>query len=66
MTKRINMTISDSLYERIKGISDESGMTLSSICTMMIMTYFNQQDALSSMNNVLSKLEGLEQKISVK
>lgn len=66
MTKRLNVTISGDLYNKISKLSEDSGMTLSGICTMCIISYFDQREAMSAMNNVnglIKKLEEIEAKI---
>jgi len=57
MSKRINITVSDSVYENLKSISEDYGMPLSSLGSMAIMTWLEQKQAITSMGNVSVLME---------
>ena len=57
MSKRINITVSDSVYDNLKNISEDYGMPLSSIGSMAIMTWLEQKQAVSSMGNIQVLME---------
>lgn len=56
MSKRLNITVSDSVHEELKQISEEFGMPISSIGAVAIMTYLQQQKALLAMGDLKSML----------
>ena len=64
MTKRINITVSDSVHEELKKISEDFGMPISSLGSVAIMTWLEQKQALSAMGELkglmsqMTKIEG--------
>ncbi len=55
MTKRITTTVSDAIFEDLKGMSEDYGMSVSAIVSVAIMTYFEQKKAMLSLSE-LSKM----------
>lgn len=54
MSKRINVTVSDNVYEKLKVISEEYGMPVSSLGSMAIMTWLEHKQVLSSIGDLNS------------
>jgi len=59
MTKRVNITVSDSVYDVLKGMSEDYGMPLSSLGSMAIMSWLEQKQAMVAMGNVQELVEKL-------
>lgn len=57
MSKRINITVSDTVYETLKVISDDYGMPLSSLGSVAIMTWLEQKQAITAMGNLKGLME---------
>jgi hypothetical protein len=47
--KRINVDLTETMYAKVKNISIESGLPMSSIVTYAIMTFLDQRDAINMM-----------------
>jgi hypothetical protein len=45
--RRINVSISESLHEKMKGISIENGITISALVTFAVMNFLDQRDAFA-------------------
>jgi hypothetical protein len=52
MSKRVNITVSDSVYETLRTISEDYGMPISSLGSMAIMTWLEQKQALVAMGDL--------------
>lgn len=56
MTTRINITVSDTIHQELKSMSADFGIPISSIGSMAIMTYLQQQKALLAMGDLKTML----------
>lgn len=52
MSKRINISVSDSVYLTLKAMSDDYGIPLSSLGSMAMMSWLEQKQAISAMGDV--------------
>lgn len=66
MAKKFTATFDENLLKRVDLVADEMGLTRSAFLAVAVNTYFQQFDALKSVNEmsaILSKLEELEGKL---
>lgn len=66
MQKRINMSLSIDLIERIDKMADDMGMNRSSVITMAFNQFEMNQQALKEIQNIpklMAQLEELRQKV---
>jgi len=64
MSKRINISVSDIIYNTLKKQSVDYGIPLSSIGSMAIIAYLEQKQALSSMGEMqglLAQINALQE-----
>jgi len=64
MTKRLNVTVSDTVDLELKNISLEYGMPVSSIISMSIMAYLQQQKAILAVGDlkvVMAQMTALQE-----
>jgi hypothetical protein len=43
---RINANLSETMYKRLKAISDDCGLTMSALVTVAVMNFMDQKDVL--------------------
>lgn len=60
MSKRINISVSDSVYLILKGMSDDYGIPLSSLGSMAMMTWLEQKQAMVAMGDLKSMTAQME------
>ena len=63
MAKRINISVSDSVYLVLKGMSEDYGIPLSSLGSMAMMTWLEQKQAMSTMGELkglMAQMESLQ------
>jgi transcriptional regulatory protein LevR len=63
MSKRINITVSDSVYEILRSISENYGMPVSSLGSVAIMNYLEQKQAVNIMENLPKIMEDMQKMI---
>lgn len=61
MTKRINITVSDVVYESLKKISEDFGMPVSSLGSIAIMSWLEQKQVVNAMGD----LKGLMSQVAL-
>lgn len=64
MSKRINISVSDSVYLILKSMSDDYGIPLSSLGSMAMMTWLEQKQAMVAMGDikgVMSQIMALQE-----
>lgn len=57
MTKRLQITVSDDVYEKVMKITKEYGFTASAFCALTIMNYFDQREAIASLGTLPTMME---------
>lgn len=65
MSKRINISVSDSVYLTLKSMSDDYGIPLSSLGSMAMMSWLEQKQAITAMGDVkgvMSKIMAFTEK----
>ena len=59
--KRINVTIGEELYNKLKKKADEMGSSVPSVLVVYASQAIQQEDAINSMSSIMSKLGNIEQ-----
>ena len=62
MSKRLQITVSDDVYEKVMKICKEYGFSASSFCALSIMNYFDQREAIASLGNFPVLVDQLKEK----
>lgn len=58
---RINANLSETMYKKMKFLSEETGLTMSALVTVAVMSYMDQKEVLK-LNDLYKKLQDEEEK----
>ncbi len=61
MKKRINVTIGEELFNKLKKKADEMGSSVPSVLVVYASQAIQQEEAISSMGTIMAKLGSIEQ-----
>lgn len=65
MKKRINVTIGEELYNKLKNKADEMGSSVPAVLVVYASQAIQQEEAINSMGTIMAKLGSIEQLQSI-